>query len=98
MINKNPYLYYSRKILIFILSVFLLSIAVFYVARLAPGDALFSYYGSRVEKMSPKERERAEKNLVLMHQYIYSIYVGLKMQHMATLAYHLNTRQMYLKL
>lgn len=65
MINKNPYLYYSRKILIFILSIFLLSVAVFYVARLAPGDALFSYYGSRVEKMSPKERERAEKKLGL---------------------------------
>lgn len=65
MSNKNPCLYYAKKIFVFILSVFLLSVAVFYVARLAPGDALFSYYGSRVEKMSQEERKWAEKKLGL---------------------------------
>ena len=46
--------------LIFIISVWVLSIVTFYVSRLAPGDPLVSYYGERVEKMSPEEREWAE--------------------------------------
>ena len=43
----------GKKVLVFCISIFLLSIVVFYVARLAPGDPLISYYGERVEKMSP---------------------------------------------
>ena len=50
------------KIISVILSIFLLSAAVFYMARLAPGDPLVSYYGDRAEKMSPKEREWAEED------------------------------------
>ena len=53
------------KIISVILSIFLLSAAVFYMARLAPGDSLVSYYGDRAEKMSPKEREWAEDKLGL---------------------------------
>ena len=53
------------KIISVILSIFLLSAAVFYMARLAPGDPLVSYYGDRAEKMSPKEREWAEEKLGL---------------------------------
>ncbi len=45
------------KIISVILSIFLLSAAVFYMARLAPGDPLVSYYGDRAEKMSPKDRK-----------------------------------------
>ena len=52
MIRKNPYIYYGQKLLLFIFSIFLLSVVVFYVARLAPGDPLVSYYGDRVEKMT----------------------------------------------
>lgn len=55
----------ARRIMYFTLSVFLLSVIVFYMARLAPGDPLVSYYGDRVEKMSPAERERAEDKLGL---------------------------------
>ncbi len=40
-------------------SIFLLSILVFSISRLAPGDPLRSYYGDRVEKMSAEERELA---------------------------------------
>lgn len=54
--------YYGKKCLIFLISVFILSVAVFYVARLAPGDPLISYYGDRTEKMSPEEREWAMEN------------------------------------
>ncbi|MCM1136169.1 MAG: ABC transporter permease [Clostridium sp.] len=57
--------YYGKKILAFFVSVFLLSLVVFYVSRLAPGDPLVSYYGDRVEKMSPQEREWAEDKLGL---------------------------------
>lgn len=57
--------YLGKKILVFLLSVFLLSIIVFYISRLAPGDPLVSYYGDRVEKMSPQERTWAENKLGL---------------------------------
>ena len=57
-------LYYGKKLLIFMISVGLLSLVTFYVSRLAPGDPLFRYYGERVEKMSPEEREWQKKNLV----------------------------------
>ncbi|MDE6212857.1 MAG: ABC transporter permease [Lachnospiraceae bacterium] len=46
-------------------SIFLLSILVFSISRLAPGDPLRSYYGDRVEKMSLEERELAEEKLGL---------------------------------
>ena len=46
-------------------SIFLLSILVFSISRLAPGDPLRSYYGDRVEKMSSEERELAEERLGL---------------------------------
>ncbi|HBA98153.1 MAG TPA: peptide ABC transporter permease [Lachnospiraceae bacterium] len=65
MVYKNSCLYYGKKFINFILSVFVLSAAIFYIARLAPGDPLLSYYGSRVEKMSPEEREQAERKLGL---------------------------------
>ena len=58
-------LYLGKKLLILLVSVFLLSLAVFCVARLAPGDPLVAYYGDRVEKMSPAERERTMERLGL---------------------------------
>lgn len=82
MNRKNPYIYYGKKILIFLLSVLILSVVVFYVARLAPGDPLVSYYGDRVEKMSVAERQWAEENLGLndpIHvQYIRWLQNALK--------------------
>ncbi|MGN0133258.1 MAG: ABC transporter permease [Anaerotignum sp.] len=82
MNRKNPYVYYGKKILIFLLSVLILSVVVFYVARLAPGDPLVSYYGDRVEKMSVAERQWAEENLGLNNpihvQYIRWLQNALK--------------------
>ena len=46
-------------------SIFLLSVIVFYIARLAPGDPLVSYYGDRAEKMTAGERAWAEEKLGL---------------------------------
>ena len=63
--RKNPFAYYGQKALVFLLSVLILSLAVFYISRLAPGDPLMSYYGERVEKMSPAEKEAAREKLGL---------------------------------
>lgn len=57
--------YFGKKALSFVLSIFVLSAALFYISRLAPGDPLVSYYGDRVEKMSVEEREWAEEKLGL---------------------------------
>ncbi|MBO5245662.1 MAG: ABC transporter permease [Eubacterium sp.] len=48
-----------------VLSLFLLSVIVFFIARLAPGDPLVSYYGEGVERMSLEEREWALEKLGL---------------------------------
>ncbi len=61
----NRVVYYGKKLLVFAVSVLALSIAVFCVSRWAPGDPLVSYYGDRVEKMSPEERSWAEEKLGL---------------------------------
>lgn len=63
--RKNPWIYYGKKLLIFVVSIFLLSVIVFYIARLAPGDPLVSYYGDRAEKMIAGERAWAEEKLGL---------------------------------
>lgn len=50
MKSRNRVLYYGKKTAAFLASVLLLSVLVFYISRLAPGDPLVSYYGDRVEK------------------------------------------------
>ena len=54
-----------RTVLTLALSLFLLSLLVFVIAHYAPGDPLRAYFGDRVEKMSPAEREWAEDKLGL---------------------------------
>ncbi len=54
-----------RRIIVFFVSIFVLSFLVFFISRLAPGDPLVSYYGDRVEKMFVEEREVAEERLGL---------------------------------
>ena len=65
MRQKNLFLYYGQKFLGFVLSVFVLSLAVFCASRMAPGDPLVSYYGDRAEKMTVQERAWAEERLGL---------------------------------
>ena len=65
MRKQHPFVYYGKKTAVFLVSVFILSLAVFYISRLAPGDPLMSYYGERVEKMSPEEKEEARGALGL---------------------------------
>ena len=54
-----------RTALVFAVSLLVLSLVVFVVARLAPGDPLRAYFGDRVEKMSAEERAWAEEKLGL---------------------------------
>ena len=61
----------KKTILILLFSIFVLSTTVFFVSRMAPGDPLVSYYGDRVERMSPQERIWAEEKLGLGY-YEYS--------------------------
>ncbi len=63
--RRNPFLYGLQKLLLFLASMLLLSVTVFYAARLAPGDPLVAYYGERAEKLTPEERTQAEERLGL---------------------------------
>ncbi len=54
-----------KKALEFFLTLFVLSILVFGMSRLAPGDPLLSYYGSGVERMNTIEKEEARERLGL---------------------------------
>lgn len=64
----------GKKLLLFVSSIFVLSLLVFYISRLSPGDPLVSYYGDRVEKMSPQDREWAKERLGLNNP-IYVQYI-----------------------
>lgn len=66
----NKMLYHAGK---FVLSVFALSVLVFTISRLAPGDPLYAYYGERVEKMSVEDQEQARERLGL-HEPIVTQY------------------------
>ena len=61
----HSFLYLLKKLAVFAVSLWILSAAVFCIARLAPGDPLVSYYGDRAERMTPEERAWAEERLGL---------------------------------
>ncbi len=54
-----------KKVFQFIAVMFILSIIVFYMARLSPGDPLRSYYGEGVERMSTTQKQHAMEKLGL---------------------------------
>lgn len=62
---KKRRLVILKRISIFIISLFILSIIAFYMSRLAPGDPLVSYYGDRAERMSTAERQLSIERLGL---------------------------------
>ena len=63
--KRNRVAYYGKKLLIFVASVFLLSLLVFAISRLTPTDPLQAYYGERTEKMSVEEKNWAREKLGL---------------------------------
>ena len=48
-----------------IIAIFILSVAVFYMSRLSPGEPLESYYGNAVERMNAEQKENAMEKLGL---------------------------------
>ncbi|MCI8443106.1 MAG: ABC transporter permease [Provencibacterium sp.] len=54
-----------KRLLVFLGSILLLSLVVFYISRLAPGDPVACYYGDQAQRMSPARREWAQERLGL---------------------------------
>lgn len=65
--------YMVKKIGQFIFAIAVLSIIVFYMSRLSPGDPLASYYGESVERMSTQQKQQAITKLGL-DEPIYTQY------------------------
>lgn len=63
--KKNLISYYGKKAAVFLVSVMVLSAAVFFLSRLTPTDPLLAYYGDRTEKMSTAEKDAARERLGL---------------------------------
>lgn len=61
--KRSTGIYILKKIGQLVLTLFVLSIIVFLVSRLAPGDPLKAYYGESVEKMSVEQLEHARVRL-----------------------------------
>lgn len=57
--------YIAKKVLQLIVSLIILSLIVFFVSRLAPGDPLRAYYGESVERMTAEQLQNAEHRLGL---------------------------------
>lgn len=56
---------FIKNIIQLIVLMVVLSVIVFYMARMAPGDPLISYYGEGVERMSTSDKEKAREELGL---------------------------------
>ncbi|MDR2455109.1 MAG: ABC transporter permease, partial [Deltaproteobacteria bacterium] len=55
----------AKRLSLFIFMLFLLSVIVFYVARLTPGDPLQSFFGDAMETMSTAQLDAARERLGL---------------------------------
>ena len=75
LVMKNAALWARiiKRVMLLVLCMFLLSAVVFFIARLAPGDPLQSFYGDALEMMTETEknaaRERLGLNSGLVSQY-----------------------------
>ncbi|MDO5776523.1 MAG: ABC transporter permease [Eubacteriales bacterium] len=63
--HKQKLIKLIKRVLITFLSIALLSLIVFYISRLAPGDPLVSYFGERAQKLTAEERSLALSKLGL---------------------------------
>lgn len=72
--KQQRFVHTIKRIGLLCISIWGLSFAVFFLARMTPADPLLSYYGERVEKMSILEKETARERLGLndsiLTQYI----------------------------
>ena len=68
--HRNMAKYAVKKAAQLVLSLIVLSLIVFFVSRLAPGDPLRAYYGETVERMSVQQLEAAQERLGLNESLI----------------------------
>lgn len=73
MAIKKVFFKLLKQMIALLISLAVLSVIVFYMSRLAPGDPLVSYLGERAEKLTSEERRWAEEKLGL-DQPIYKQY------------------------
>lgn len=64
-LNESRVRFIVNKCIQFFAAIFLLSVIVFYMARLSPGDPLRSYYGESIERMSEDRKQMARERLGL---------------------------------
>ena len=72
--NSSTAKYIAKKAGQLILTLIVLSLIVFFVSRIAPGDPMKAYYGEAIEKMSVEQVEAARERLGL-NESIVSQYV-----------------------
>ncbi|MBR5337980.1 MAG: ABC transporter permease [Lachnospiraceae bacterium] len=66
MVKKHPVIKkIIKRILLFVVVLFVLSLVAFCLARLAPGDPLQSFYGDKLDTMSEVEKQMARERLGL---------------------------------
>ncbi len=68
----------SKKILLFVVFLLALSIIVFWLARLMPGDPLTAYYGEAAERMNEEQRAAAMERLSLDQPIATQYFTWLK--------------------
>ena len=63
--SSNTIKYIAKKVVQLLLSLLVLSLIVFFVSRIAPGDPMRAYYGEALERMSQEQVSAAEERLGL---------------------------------
>ena len=64
-LSKSRIKYVGKKVLLMLLVLVILSMVVFVIARLCPGDPLRAYYGDGIEHMSEADKDVARQRLGL---------------------------------
>ena len=70
VLKDGKIFFVGKKLLSFCVQIIVLSMLVFFIARIAPTDPLQAYYGERTEKMSVEEKEEAREELGLHESII----------------------------
>lgn len=75
---KSIVKYTGKKTVQLIISLFVLSLIVFFISRITPGDPLRAYYGEAVERMSSQQLEAAERKLGLNEPVVFQYCTWIK--------------------
>ena len=84
-----------KKLVQILLSMLVLSILVFFIARLSPGDPLKSYYGESVERMNESQKEKARERLGLNEPMTVQYVRWVEMPCTGISGFHINISRMW---